>query len=82
MTTAMTAASRSGGTLISPTAAEPAVTGLCDCGRASRGDPAAGWAVFRTAERPGTERGALRESLLIGSVLDGYASIRYMVLQV
>ena len=44
--------------MISPTAAEPVVTGLCDCDRAWWGDPAADFAVFRVSQRPGTERDA------------------------
>ena len=44
--------------MISPTAPEPVVTGLCDCDRASWGDPAADFAIFRVKQKPGTERDA------------------------
>ena len=44
--------------MISPTAPEPVVTGLCDCDRASWGDPAADFAIFRVSQKPGTERDA------------------------
>lgn len=44
--------------MISPGAAEPAITGICDCDRASWGDPAADWSIYRAGQRPGTERDA------------------------
>lgn len=44
--------------MVSPTAAGPTVTGICDCDRASWGDPAADWSIFRASQRPGTERDA------------------------
>jgi aminoglycoside phosphotransferase (APT) family kinase protein len=44
--------------MISPTAAEPTITGVCDCDRASWGDPAADWSIYRAGQRPGTERDA------------------------
>ncbi len=44
--------------MISPGAAEPAITGICDCDRASWGDPAADWSIYRARQRPGTERDA------------------------
>jgi aminoglycoside phosphotransferase (APT) family kinase protein len=48
--------------MISPTASEPVVTGLCDCDRASWGDPAADFAIFRVSQKPGTERDAFWET--------------------
>jgi aminoglycoside phosphotransferase (APT) family kinase protein len=48
--------------MISPTAAEPTVTGICDCDRGSWGDPAADWGIFRASQRPGTERDAFWET--------------------
>jgi aminoglycoside phosphotransferase (APT) family kinase protein len=48
--------------MVSPTAAEPAVTGICDCDRGSFGDPAADWGIFRASQRPGTERDAFWET--------------------
>jgi aminoglycoside phosphotransferase (APT) family kinase protein len=44
--------------MVSPTAPEPTITGICDCDRASWGDPAADWSMFRAGQRPGTERDA------------------------
>jgi aminoglycoside phosphotransferase (APT) family kinase protein len=39
-------------------AAEPTITGVVDCDRASWGDPQADWASYRAGLRPGTERDA------------------------
>ena len=44
--------------MVSPSAAEPTITGVCDCDRTSWGDPAADWSIYRAGERPGTERDA------------------------
>jgi aminoglycoside phosphotransferase (APT) family kinase protein len=41
--------------MLSPTAPEPVVTGICDSDRVSWADPAADWAIFRVRLRPGTE---------------------------
>jgi aminoglycoside phosphotransferase (APT) family kinase protein len=48
--------------MVSPTAAVPTVTGICDCDRGSFGDPAADWGIFRASQRPGTERDAFWET--------------------
>jgi aminoglycoside phosphotransferase (APT) family kinase protein len=44
--------------MVSPNAAEPTITGVCDCDRTSWGDPAADWSIYRAGQRPGTERDA------------------------
>jgi aminoglycoside phosphotransferase (APT) family kinase protein len=44
--------------MIAAHAAEPTITGVCDCDRASWGDPAADWSIYRAGQRPGTERDA------------------------
>lgn len=44
--------------MIAASAAEPTITGVCDCDRASWGDPAADWSIYRAGQRPGTERDA------------------------
>jgi aminoglycoside phosphotransferase (APT) family kinase protein len=44
--------------MVSPSAAEPTITGVCDCDRTSWGDPAADWSIYRAGQRPGTERDA------------------------
>ena len=44
--------------LISPEAAEPTITGVCDWDRASWGDPLSDWGIALARSRPGTERDA------------------------
>lgn len=44
--------------MIEPGAPEPTITGVCDCDRASWGDPQSDWTIFRAMQRPGTERDA------------------------
>ena len=44
--------------MVSPTASEPTITGICDCDRAWWGDAAADWSIYRAGQRPGTERDA------------------------
>lgn len=48
--------------MVSPTAPEPVVTGVCDCDRATWGDPAADFAIFRVSQKPGSERDAFWET--------------------
>jgi aminoglycoside phosphotransferase (APT) family kinase protein len=48
--------------MISPTAAEPTVTGICDSDRVSWGDPAADFAIFRIRQRRGTAGDAFWET--------------------
>jgi aminoglycoside phosphotransferase (APT) family kinase protein len=44
--------------MIAADAPEPTISGVCDCDRASWGDPAADWSIHRAGQRPGTERDA------------------------
>lgn len=48
--------------MITPGAPEPTICGVLDWDRASWGDPAADWAVYMAAKRPGTEREAFWDS--------------------
>jgi len=44
--------------MIDPDAAEPTITGVCDCDRASWGDPESDWPLIIAGRAPGTERDA------------------------
>lgn len=44
--------------MVEPGAPEPTVSGVFDCDRTWWGDPESDWAIYRAAERPGTERDA------------------------
>jgi aminoglycoside phosphotransferase (APT) family kinase protein len=44
--------------MVEPDAPEPTVSGVFDCDRTWWGDPESDWAIYRAAERPGTERDA------------------------
>jgi aminoglycoside phosphotransferase (APT) family kinase protein len=48
--------------MITPGAPEPTICGVLDWDRASWGDPASDWAIYRASQRPGTERDAFWET--------------------
>jgi aminoglycoside phosphotransferase (APT) family kinase protein len=48
--------------MITPGAPEPTICGVLDWDRASWGDPASDWAIYRASGRPGTERDAFWET--------------------
>lgn len=44
--------------MIDPDAAEPTITGVCDCDRSSSGDPESDWPLIIAGRAPGTEQDA------------------------
>ncbi|MGI8881625.1 MAG: phosphotransferase family protein [Jatrophihabitans sp.] len=48
--------------LIDPNAAEPTITGVLDCDRASWGDPLADWTIHKIRQRPSSEADPFWES--------------------